>query len=101
MRAKAGANDALAEARPPALPDDGKVLPLVGTLRQAKSTSPRGAGHWLRSHRRQALLAAFVLPALAYVVIFFAYPLIYGVTLSLEKIGFIAQIGRASCRERV
>ena len=93
MRAKAGANDALAEARPPALPDDGKVLPLVGTLRQAKSTSPRGAGHWLRSPRRQALLAAFVLPALAYVVIFFAYPLIYGVTLSLEKIGFIAQSG--------
>ena len=93
MRAKAGANEALAEARPPALPDDGHVLSLVGTPRQAKSTSPRGARHWLRSHRRQALLAAFVLPALAYVVIFFAYPLIFGFTMSVERIGFIGQGG--------
>lgn len=61
----------------------------------AAPTEVRAAGpwHWLRSHRRPLILIAFVVPALAYVVIFFAYPLLYGVTMSVEKIGFIAQSG--------
>ena len=93
MRAKAGANEALAAARTASSSDDGRAPCLVGALPQARSTSPKGARQWLRSHHKQALLAAFVLPALAYVVIFFAYPLTYGITMSLEKIGFIAQSG--------
>lgn len=47
-------------------------------------------GHWLRQRRRQAILLAFIVPALAYVCIFFAYPLVYGFTMSFENIGFIA-----------
>ena len=78
MRATTGANEARAEARPGTLSEDGRVASIAGTLRQANPAPPWGPGHWLRSHHRQALLAAFVLPALAYVVIFFAYPLIYG-----------------------
>jgi multiple sugar transport system permease protein len=39
------------------------------------------------------ILLAFILPALAYVVIFFAYPLIYGFTMSVENLGFIAGSG--------
>ena len=47
----------------------------------------------MRSHWRQLTLLAFVVPALTYVILFFAYPLIYGFTMSVEKIGFIAQSG--------
>ncbi len=47
----------------------------------------------MRSHWRQVTLLAFVVPALTYVVLFFAYPLIYGFTMSVEKIGFISQGG--------
>ena len=89
MRAKVGANEALALARPAA---NGHDTP----ERSADPASPaRRAGlwHWLRSHRRQATLIAFVVPALTYVILFFAYPLIYGFTMSVEKIGFIAQSG--------
>jgi multiple sugar transport system permease protein len=39
------------------------------------------------------MLLAFVVPALTYVILFFAYPLIYGFMMSVEKIGFIAQSG--------
>jgi multiple sugar transport system permease protein len=49
--------------------------------------------HWLRLHRRYAILFAFVIPALVYVVIFFAYPLIYGFQMSVENLGFIAGNG--------
>jgi multiple sugar transport system permease protein len=58
-----------------------------------RPTGPAGAWHWLRLHRRYAILLAFVMPALAYVVIFFAYPLIYGFTMSVENLGFIAGSG--------
>ena len=47
----------------------------------------------MRSHRRQVTLLAFVVPALTYVVLFFAYPLIFGFTMSVEQIGFIGQGG--------
>ncbi|MFZ0058438.1 MAG: hypothetical protein WAL35_00095, partial [Acidimicrobiales bacterium] len=47
----------------------------------------------MRSHWRQLTLLAFVVPALVYVILFFAYPLIYGFTMSVEKIGFISQMG--------
>jgi multiple sugar transport system permease protein len=93
MRAGAGASAAPAQARSGTWLGGGRRPSLVGTLQQAQPSPPRGARRWLRSHRRQVLLAAFVFPALAYVVIFFAYPLIYGITMSLEKIGFISQSG--------
>ena len=59
----------------------------------AKPTRPATRLQWLRLHRRHAILFAFALPALAYVVIFFAYPLIYGFTMSVENLGFIAGSG--------
>jgi len=92
-RANAGANEAFAEAPPAVLRDGARARPLGGTLQQPASPRPKGAREWLRSHRRQAILVAFVVPSLAYIVIFFAYPLIYGVRMSLENIGFIAQSG--------
>ena len=36
------------------------------------------------------MLLAFVVPSIVYVLIFFAYPLIYGLMMSLENFGFEA-----------
>ena len=93
MGGAAGANDAPAEARP-VVRGSRRVVPrhdsAVGT---ARPTRPAKTWNWMRLHRRYAILLAFIMPALAYVVIFFAYPLIYGFTMSVENLGFIAGSG--------
>ena len=86
VRAKVGANEALTLARPADYGHDTSGRP-AGPARRA------GLWHWMRSHRRQATLLAFVVPALTYVILFFVYPLIYGFMMSVERIGFIAQSG--------
>ncbi len=71
----------------------GSVPRADGATHRARPSRPATTWHWLRSHRQYAVLLAFVLPALVYVIIFFAYPLIYGFTMSVEKLGFIAGSG--------
>ena len=91
--ASAGANKAPAEAR--AVVHGGRrVAPSDrSAMDGAGPTRPAGFWHWMRLHRRYAILLAFVVPALAYVAIFFAYPLVYGFTMSFENLGFIAGSG--------
>jgi len=89
----AGANTAPAEARP-AVRGSRRVVPgQDGAIEGGRPTRPARTWQWLRLHRRYAILLAFVIPALAYVIIFFAYPLIYGFTMSVENLGFIAGSG--------
>jgi multiple sugar transport system permease protein len=74
----------------------------VLTARQAKGAADpgraqrRGPIEPLRARlyrsRRRFILAAFILPAIAYVIVFFAYPLGYGILMSLENFGFGAVI---------
>lgn len=93
MRASAGANKAPAGAGP-AVHGGRRLVPRHdGGIDRARPTRPAKTWRWLRLHRRYAILLAFIMPALAYVVIFFAYPLIYGFTMSVEKLGFIAGSG--------
>lgn len=91
MRANASAREALAEARS-AIYDGRGVVTGSDAIQPAAPQGHGGVWRW-RSHRRQAILVTFVVPALAYVILFFAYPLIYGFTMSVEKLGFIAQNG--------
>ncbi|HTW07488.1 MAG TPA: sugar ABC transporter permease [Acidimicrobiales bacterium] len=93
MRAAVGANQALTEVRPASSDAPGSALPGGASPHVAPRAGGAGAAAWLRSHRRQGILVCFVVPSLVYVVIFFAYPLAYGITMSLEKIGFIASGG--------
>jgi multiple sugar transport system permease protein len=51
----------------------------------------RQAGrHWLARSRRRLILICFILPSLAYVAVFFVYPLVYGTIMSLEDYNFQA-----------
>jgi multiple sugar transport system permease protein len=93
VRASAGANKAPAEARRATCDGRGLLPQHDLDVGKAKPTRPARRLQWLRAHRRHATLFAFALPALAYVVIFFAYPLIYGFTMSVENLGFIAGSG--------
>ena len=93
VRAEAGANEAPTEARSAGYGGRGLVPRAVGATHRARPGRPATTWHWLRSHRQHAVLVAFVLPALVYVIIFFAYPLIYGFQMSVEKLGFIAGNG--------
>jgi hypothetical protein len=91
-RAEVGANEAPTSARPAGY--DGRGLPRSdGATRRGRPIRPATTLHWLRSHRQHAVLLAFVLPALVYIIIFFAYPLVYGFKMSVEKLGFIAGSG--------
>ena len=89
-RAKVGANEALTLARPADYGHDTSGRP-AGPARRA------GLWHWMRSHQRQATLLAFVVPALIYVILFFAYPLIYGFTMSVHN--YIVEIKDPVTRE--
>lgn len=89
VRAKVGANETPAEARPA---DHGGRRPDGGPF-PVMATAPAKTSHWRRARRPHAVLLAFVLPALVYVIIFFAYPLVYGITMSVERLGFIAGSG--------
>jgi multiple sugar transport system permease protein len=93
VRASAGANKAPVEARRATCDGRGLLPQHDLDVGKAKPTRPARRLQWLRAHRRHATLFAFALPALAYVVIFFAYPLIYGFTMSVENLGFIAGSG--------
>jgi multiple sugar transport system permease protein len=92
VRAEVGADEVPTSARPADY--DGRGLPRSdGATRRARPIRPATTLHWLRSHRQHAVLLAFVLPALVYILIFFAYPLVYGFKMSVEKLGFIAGSG--------
>ncbi len=88
-----GANKAPTGARPDPYGGPGLLPRHDGAEQPSAPTPPVRTWDWLRAHRRPAILLGFVLPALVYVVIFFAYPLIYGITMSVEKLGFIAGSG--------
>ena len=92
-RDSADANQSRSGSRP-AVPGGSHVARRHGRADEgARPTRPARTWRWLRLHRRYGILLAFVMPALAYVIIFFAYPLIYGFTMSVENLGFIAGSG--------
>jgi multiple sugar transport system permease protein len=59
---------------------------------ETRERAQHGASRALYRSRHRLTLIAFILPAIAYVVIFFAYPLAFGVQMSLENFGFGAII---------
>lgn len=93
MRASVGADQVLAEAGSASGGEARSPSFGHGPPPYAGLTAGAPKWHWFASHRRQLILVAFIVPALAYVAVFFAYPLVYGVSMSLEKMGFIAQSG--------
>jgi multiple sugar transport system permease protein len=93
VRAEVGADEVPTSARPAGYGGRNLVPRSTGGTHGARPVRPATTLHWLRSHRKQAVLLAFVLPAVVYIIIFFAYPLVYGFKMSVEKLGFIAGNG--------
>jgi multiple sugar transport system permease protein len=59
--------------------------------RQIGTTTHKSPGFWQR-HRRLIVPLLFVGPVVLYVLLFFAYPLIYGIIMSVENFGFDALV---------
>ncbi len=93
VRAEMGADEVPISTRSAGHDGRGLVPRSDGATHRARPIRPATTLHWLRSHRQHVVLLAFVLPALVYIIIFFAYPLIYGFKMSVEKLGFFAGSG--------
>jgi multiple sugar transport system permease protein len=62
-----------------------------GTARPAGVSSGTSSGFWSR-YRRRIIPILFIGPVALYVLIFFAYPLIFGIVMSVENFGFGALV---------
>jgi multiple sugar transport system permease protein len=63
----------------------------LGGEATAGEPPPAGARRWPRT-RRVLIPALFIAPVLVYALVFFAYPLVFGIIMSLERFDFAAVI---------